>query len=104
MKIAAVIIGNSSSGIIEAPSFFLPAVNIGTRQRGRERGSNVIDVGYNKGEIKSAIIKSLYDDDFKTMIKGSKNPYGDGNSGERIADILSNIKIDDYLLQKRSCH
>lgn len=102
MKIAGAIIGNSSSGIIEAPSFFLPTVNIGTRQRGRERGSNVINVGYNKDEIKSAIIKALYDEDFKKMIKGSKNPYGDGNAGERIADILSKIKIDDDLLQKRS--
>jgi UDP-hydrolysing UDP-N-acetyl-D-glucosamine 2-epimerase len=102
MKISSAIIGNSSSGVIEAPSFFLPTVNIGTRQRGRERGSNVIDVGYNKDEIKSAIIKALYDDDFKKMTRGSNNPYGDGNAGERIANILSKIKIDDNLLQKRS--
>jgi UDP-hydrolysing UDP-N-acetyl-D-glucosamine 2-epimerase len=102
MHIADAVVGNSSSGIIEAPSFYLPAVNIGTRQSGRERSNNVIDVGYTKEEIKSAIIKALYDEEFKKTIKGSKNPYGDGNAGEKIASILSKIRIDNDLIQKRS--
>jgi UDP-N-acetylglucosamine 2-epimerase (non-hydrolysing)/GDP/UDP-N,N'-diacetylbacillosamine 2-epimerase (hydrolysing) len=101
MKIASVMIGNSSSGIIEAPSFHLPVINIGTRQRGRERSTNVIDVGYNKEEIKKAIKKAIYDKKFREKVKKCKNPYGDGKAGIRIANILSKIQIDTKLLQKR---
>lgn len=101
MKIASVMIGNSSSGIIEASSFGLPVVNIGSRQEGRQRAENVIDVGYDKEEIISAIKKALFDEDFKRKVKNCKNPYGDGKAGVRVADILSKIKIDKNLLQKR---
>ena len=101
MKITSVMVGNSSSGIIEAPSFGLPVVNIGSRQEGRQRAENVIDVGYNKEEIKAAIKKALYDEDFKRKVKNCKSPYGDGKAGVRIADILSKIKTDKNLLQKR---
>ena len=101
MNIASVMVGNSSSGIIEAPSFGLPVVNIGTRQEGRQRAENVIDVDYDKEEIKAAIKKALYDEDFKEKVKNCKNPYGDGKAGVRIADILSKIKIDKKLLQKK---
>jgi len=101
MKIASVMIGNSSSGIIETSSFGLPVVNIGSRQEGRQRAENVIDVGYDKEEIKAAIKKALYDEDFKEEVKKCKNPYGDGKAGVKITDILSKIKIDKKLLQKR---
>jgi UDP-hydrolysing UDP-N-acetyl-D-glucosamine 2-epimerase len=101
MRIASAIIGNSSSAIIEAPSFFLPAINIGTRQKGRERGNNVIDVDYKRAEIESAIQKSLHDENFKKTIRNSINPYGDGKSGMKIANILERITIDDDLLQKK---
>jgi UDP-hydrolysing UDP-N-acetyl-D-glucosamine 2-epimerase len=101
MRIASVLIGNSSSGIIEAPSFSLPAVNIGSRQEGRQRAENVIDVDYDKEQIKAAITKALHDEDFREEVKNCKNPYGDGKAGVRIADILSKIKIDKKLLQKR---
>ncbi len=101
MKIASVMIGNSSSGIIETPSFHLPVVNIGTRQKGRERAGNVIDVDYRKDQIKKAIKKAIYDKMFRESLKKCKNPYGDGKAGIRIANILSKIKIDDKLLQKR---
>jgi UDP-N-acetylglucosamine 2-epimerase (non-hydrolysing)/GDP/UDP-N,N'-diacetylbacillosamine 2-epimerase (hydrolysing) len=101
MKISSVMIGNSSSGIIEAPSFHLPVINIGTRERGRERSTNVIDVGYNKEEIKKAIEKALYDKDFRERVKKCKNPYGDGKTGVRIVETLAKIKIDKKLLQKR---
>jgi UDP-hydrolysing UDP-N-acetyl-D-glucosamine 2-epimerase len=60
MKVVSVMIGNSSSGIIEAPSFHLPVVSIGTRQKGRERSTNVIDVGYNREEIVEAVKKALH--------------------------------------------
>ena len=101
MNVANVFIGNSSSGIIEAPSFGLPVVNIGSRQEGRQRADNVIDVNYNKEEIKAAIKKALYDENFKKKTKNCKNPYGDGNAGIKIVDILSKVKIDEKLLQKK---
>jgi UDP-hydrolysing UDP-N-acetyl-D-glucosamine 2-epimerase len=101
MKIAGVLIGNSSSGIIEAPSFHLPVVNIGTRQAGRERSTNVIDVGYDKEEIINAVNKALYDSTFRKKVASCKNPYGDGKASQRIARILANIKIAPSLLQKK---
>ena len=101
LKIASVMIGNSSSGIIESPSFNLPVVNIGTRQDGRERADNVIDEGYEKDKIKSAIEMALNDENFKEIVKNCINPYGDGQASKRIIDILSEIKIDKILLQKK---
>ena len=101
MKAANVMIGNSSSGIIEAPSFCLPVVNIGTRQKGRERAESVIDVDYNKEQIKRAIKKAICDKKFREKVKKCKNPYGDGMAGIRIANILTKIKINKKLLQKK---
>ena len=101
IKIASAIIGNSSSGIIESPSFDLPAINIGCRQQGRERAENVIDVQYNRDQIISAIKKAVYDKDFRKQLRNCKNLYGSGNTGRKIADILSKIKIGDDLLQKK---
>jgi len=101
MRCASVMVGNSSSGIIEAPSFHLPVVNIGKRQEGRERAGNVIDVDYKKNEIKKAIKKAIFDKKFRERVKKCKNPYGDGKAGIRIVNILSKIKIDKKLLQKK---
>ncbi len=101
MNVASVIVGNSSSGIIEAPSFKLPAVNIGSRQEGRERASNVIDVNHDKEEIKEAIKKAIYDDKFRIDLQNSENPYGDGKTGKRVTDILSNITLDNKLMNKK---
>lgn len=101
MKNASVMIGNSSCGIIEAPSFNLPVVNIGERQDGRDRCNNVVDVNYDKKQIVNAVKKALCDKEFIKEIKGCKNIYGDGKTAERIVKILSEIKIDNKLLQKR---
>jgi UDP-N-acetylglucosamine 2-epimerase (non-hydrolysing)/GDP/UDP-N,N'-diacetylbacillosamine 2-epimerase (hydrolysing) len=101
MRVAKVMIGNSSSGIIEAPSFKLPVVNIGTRQDGRQRASNVIDVGYNKKEILVGIHKALYERKFLRRLKKCINPYGDGKAGARIAKLLNKIKISEELLNKK---
>ena len=100
MNIATVMVGNSSSGIIEAPSFGLPVVNIGSRQKGRLRAKNVIDVGYNKEEIKNTILKIIYDNNFRKKLQKLKNPWGDGKASERIVRILTKIKINKDLLQK----
>ena len=100
MNIAGVMVGNSSSGIIEAPSFHLPVVNIGLRQKGRERAKNIIDVNYDKEQIKSAIKKALFDDRFKKRVENSKNPYADGRTSKKIVKILNSIKINKKLLEK----
>ena len=101
LKEAVVVIGNSSCGILEAPSFKLPAVNIGTRQRGRMQANNVINVDYNQKQIEEGIQKALQDKDFKKSLKTCINPYGDGHSSERIIKILDDIEISSKLLDKQ---
>lgn len=96
-----VCVGNSSSGIKETPALGCPVVNIGTRQDGRLRANNVIDVGYNRDEIVSAVQKALNDEGFRRQCRNAKNPYGAGNAGERIADVLATIDINLALIQKR---
>ncbi len=100
MKIADVIVGNSSSGLIEAPTYKLPAVNIGNRQMGRLQGENVINVGYVEKDIINAIKKAM-SPQFKKRVAAGKNPYGDGRSSKRIVDVLATIPIDEKLLVKR---
>jgi UDP-N-acetylglucosamine 2-epimerase (non-hydrolysing)/GDP/UDP-N,N'-diacetylbacillosamine 2-epimerase (hydrolysing) len=97
---AAAMVGNSSSGIIEAPSFGLPVVNIGTRQEGRLRGRNVLDVGYHHQDIVAGIHQAL-DVGFRQSLKTITNPYGDGHASDRIAHVLSTIPLDERLLKKR---
>ncbi|MBE6044615.1 MAG: UDP-N-acetylglucosamine 2-epimerase (hydrolyzing) [Clostridium thermopalmarium] len=101
LNVADAMIGNSSSGIIEAPSFKLPVINIGTRQEGRLRAVNVIDVGYEKEEILKGIKIALYDEEYREKLKKCINPYGDGKAGEKIADVLSKVEINRDLIQKR---
>lgn len=101
MKYAGAMVGNSSSGTIDAPAFKLPVVNIGTRESVRENAGNKIFVDYDKNEIKKAIQKALFDADFRKRVKKCKSPYGDGNAGSKIVKILKDLKIDDKLLAKR---
>ncbi len=104
LKAASVIVGNSSSGIIEAPSFGMPAVNIGIRQAGRERGRNVLDAGHDKEAITEAIKKALTDKKFLAEAAKRQNPYGDGKASQRIVKILSKLEITPQLLQKKSSY
>jgi UDP-N-acetylglucosamine 2-epimerase (non-hydrolysing)/GDP/UDP-N,N'-diacetylbacillosamine 2-epimerase (hydrolysing) len=101
MKSADVMIGNSSSGIIEAPSFHIPVVNIGSRQQGRERSINIIDVAPEKEKILTAINTALYDKKFIKKIQKTENKFGDGHASERIVDILKKIEINESLIQKQ---
>lgn len=101
LKYANVMIGNSSSGIIEAPTFKIPVVNIGDRQKGRLRSNNIIDVGYSKKEIVEAINKALYNAKFKTGLDLIENIYGDGNVSKNIVNALKCINIDKKLLVKK---
>ena len=96
-----VCVGNSSSGIKETSVVGCPAVNIGPRQKGRLRVDNVIDVGYNRDEILDAVRKALYDGKFRKKCRNCKNPYGTGNTGEKIANVLATIDINLRLLQKK---
>lgn len=100
MAYAAAMVGNSSSGVIEASSFRLPVVNIGTRQKGRIKPNNVIDVGYDRVEISTGIEKAV-GFSFRDTLKCLKNPYGSGNAAGVIVENLKNINLDDRLLMKR---
>ena len=88
------LIGNSSSGIHETPTLKIPAINIGSRQNGRERAGNVIDVPNDGEKILEAIHKAIYDEDFKKYVRSIQNPYGDGTSAKQIVDILKTISLD----------
>jgi UDP-hydrolysing UDP-N-acetyl-D-glucosamine 2-epimerase len=87
MAHAAAMVGNSSSGIVEAASFELPVVNVGTRQKGRPRGSNVLDVPGERAAIAQAL-QTVLDPAFRTQLRGMQNPYGDGQAALRIASAL----------------
>ena len=100
LSLASVLIGNSSSGIIESSSFKLPVINIGTRQQGREKAENVIDVDYNCDEILYAL-KFIESEDYKKQLENCINPYGDGKACERICKILNEIELNDDLLNKQ---
>jgi UDP-hydrolysing UDP-N-acetyl-D-glucosamine 2-epimerase len=100
MAKAAAMVGNSSSGIIEAASIKLPVVNIGTRQKGRVRGENVIDVGYARKEILEGIKKAI-SEEFRSGLSQITNPYGDGSASERIIKRLKEVPLTDDLLIKR---
>ena len=102
MSSAAAMVGNSSSGLIEAPSFALPVVNIGDRQEGRVRAANVLDVGYGRREIAAAITRATTPA-FRQALVGLPNPYGDGRAAERIVEDLKTVAIDVRLLKKRFC-
>ena len=92
---AEVFVGNSSSGIIEAASLGTPVLNLGDRQKFRERNSNIIDVEISSHAIKKGLIKAQ-----KMHDKSWKNCYGDGNSSSRIVKLLKNLPFDSYILEK----
>ena len=100
MSHARAMVGNSSSGIIEAASFRLPVVNIGSRQDGRLRAPNVIDVGYSRSEVLAGIQQAV-SSHFGSGLAGLTNPHGDGHAAERIVDVLKATPIDDRLMLKR---
>jgi GDP/UDP-N,N'-diacetylbacillosamine 2-epimerase (hydrolysing) len=101
MRYSSLIIGNSSSGLLEAPTYNIPAVNIGRRQDGRVSGLNVIHTDFCEIKIKKAIKKAL-SNDFKLMLeKDGFNPYGDGNSSENILKIVKEIHdVKDLTIKK----
>ncbi len=96
IKYSKGLIGNSSSGLIEVPSFGIPTLNIGDRQKGRVRGKSVIDVSIDKEEIKNGIVKML-DEKFRNIVKSEKNPYIQENSLEKAYQIIKNFLFSDEI-------
>jgi len=89
-------VGNSSSGLSEAPSFKIGTINIGDRQKGRIKADSVVDCLPDKTSIKNAF-KVLYSKEFQAVIKTSKNPYGDGCASKKIIKVLKTIQLDNIL-------
>lgn len=98
-KVTAMV-GNSSSGLIEAPSFELPVLNIGNRQRGRCRAKNVIDCDYSEDSIQAGI-KRVTDPVFRSSLAGIINPFGTGQAAEIILNVLHETAVDERLLKKK---
>ena len=101
MSIASVIVGNSSCGIIETPTFRLPAINIGRRQERRLCADNVIHVPHNRDQIRQALWQVENDKEFINQVRSCRQPYGDGCAGSRIAEVLQNVPVDEKLMVKR---
>jgi len=100
LKKSEFIIGNSSSGILEAPTYKIPSINIGNRQKNRFRGKNVIDVFDVSSENILKSVKKAMSKKFKSSLNNTKNPYGNGNSSVKIINILEKTKISKKLLTK----
>jgi UDP-hydrolysing UDP-N-acetyl-D-glucosamine 2-epimerase len=100
LRQAAMLVGNSSSGIMETASFALPTVNIGIRQRGRERAGNVLDAAADKGAILRAI-ETARTVEFRKSLAGLVNPYGEGRAAEKIVEVLTTVSLTEKLMLKR---
>lgn len=100
LRRASCLLGNSSAGILEAPLLKLPVVNVGNRQKGRLHAENVVFVPHEKDAIISAVRNAIFDPEYRAKVAYCSNPYGDGQSSQRIADILASTVIDDSLLIK----
>ena len=100
LRQADLMIGNSSSGIMETPSFALPTINVGMRQQGRERARNVLDALPDKTDIlaKAAFARSQ---EFRCSLDGMQNPYGDGHASEKIVSVLTSVPLGEQLLVKK---
>lgn len=101
LKQVRVLVGNSSSGIMETASFALPTVNVGFRQEGRERAKNILDAIPETEDI-LAKIRNAGSDEFRRSLAGMKNPYGDGHASERIVRVLTETPLGEELLIKRA--
>jgi UDP-N-acetylglucosamine 2-epimerase (non-hydrolysing)/GDP/UDP-N,N'-diacetylbacillosamine 2-epimerase (hydrolysing) len=96
---ADALLGNSSSGIMEAASFALPVVNVGMRQQGRERARNTIDAPPETASIRTAIERALHPE-FRASLAGMANPYGEGSAAFTIARVLTTVSLDGLLVKQ----
>ena len=93
-------VGNSSSGVIEAPALKIPVVNIGSRQHNRLRADNVIDIPCERDAIVKAVRFALGDPEFRRKLATCRSPYGDGRAAERARYILLHLKLGNALIAK----
>ena len=100
LRQVSLLLGNSSSGIMESASFALPTVNVGMRQQGRERARNVIEAAPDPGSIIEAVEKAQ-SAEFRASLQGMSNPYGEGDAAERIVQVLTTVPLSEELLRKR---
>jgi len=105
MRRAKVLVGNSSMGILEAPFYKLPVVNIGRRQQGRLNAGNVEFVSYNENTIIESIEKAVFDENYRSYLKTLPNPYGDERNAYRVVETLKMINLDNekWYLKKKLC-
>ena len=101
LKYCAFVLGNSSSGIIEAPSFGVPTVNIGDRQKGRIQAESVVNCLPEKNEILSAMRKAM-SDEWQEYCHGVENPYGKGDTSERIVEVVKDYLLNEKISLKKS--
>jgi UDP-hydrolysing UDP-N-acetyl-D-glucosamine 2-epimerase len=101
LRYVALLIGNSSSGIMEAASFGLPVVNVGFRQKGRERARNVLDAEPETNAIVTRIAEGM-SSEFRASLAGMTNPYGDGHAAETIVRVLASTSLSGELLVKHA--
>ena len=97
---AALLIGNSSLGILEAPFLRLPAMNIGDRQSGRHHAENVSYVPHDRQQIARQMRSLLFNDEVRASARACSNPFGEGHTGERVAELLATTPLDSRLFQK----
>jgi GDP/UDP-N,N'-diacetylbacillosamine 2-epimerase (hydrolysing) len=95
------VVGNSSSGLLEVPSFCKGTINIGQRQSGRPKATSVIDCDAEEDAISDALAR-LYSDEFRAAVSGVTNPYGSGGAARQIAAILESVDLGT-LLNKSFC-
>jgi UDP-N-acetylglucosamine 2-epimerase len=101
MAEARLMLGNSSSALVEAPYFQLAAVNVGERQRGRDRDANVVDCASSVEAITQATDTALNDHTFRSKLPGCGGRLGDGTASDRIVDVLKSIELSAALFRKR---
>jgi GDP/UDP-N,N'-diacetylbacillosamine 2-epimerase (hydrolysing) len=99
LKQVDAVVGNSSSGLTEAPSFKKGTINIGDRQKGRLQAQTVINCQPTRASISSAI-KTLYSDEFQRSLAAARNPYGDGGASERVVNVLRSVDLKDITKKK----
>lgn len=102
---AKALVGNSSMGILEAPFYGLPVVNVGNRQKGRLNAGNVEFVSHDKEEIRNALRRAYFDERYRDRVKNLENPYGNGTTSQKIRDILTAIdKMEKkWYMKERLC-
>ena len=96
LSLVDAVVGNSSSGLMEAPSFKIGTINIGDRQKGRVRADSVIDCKPNQKSISTAF-ERLYSPEFKSILKDVENPYGNSRASEKILLELKKVNLDNIL-------